>query len=93
MLKKVFYFSIFLLTTLTQTVFAADYSGARAAKGSSRGEACEKAANSAASAARAAGPVTHQNDIAVGKCECEKVSDSETFGWECTVSWNASAKK
>ncbi len=70
---------------------ASDYEGAESRKGATRGEACEKAKRSAAISAKAAGIYT--NTINTGPCECEKVSESTLYGWECTVSWEATAKK
>ncbi|MFT3776750.1 MAG: hypothetical protein QM772_00495 [Ottowia sp.] len=79
------------LIVFTHSAMASDYEGAESRKGATRGEACEKAKRSASSAARAAG--IYVNTIDTGPCECEKVSDSNMYGWECTVSWEATAKK
>jgi len=72
-------------------VLAADYEGASARKGGTRGEACEKAKNSATLSARAAGP--RRNTIRTSACECSQVSDSRDYGWECTVAWEATQKE
>ena len=79
------------LFVFAHPAMASDYEGAESRKGASRGEACEKAKNSAALSAKAAG--SYVNTINTGPCDCSKVSDSNMYGWECTVSWEATAKK
>lgn len=80
-----------LAASLFHPAIASDYEGAESRKGGTRGEACEKAKTSASTAARAAG--TKANTINTGPCDCSKVSESASFGWECTVSWEARAKR
>ncbi len=83
--------SLTLLVSFSQVAMGSDYEGAESRKGSSRGEACEKAKRSAALSAKAVG--TKVNTINTGPCECDKVSDSSSYGWECTVSWEANQKR
>lgn len=86
--------SVFFLACLfswSNFALASDYEGAESRKGSTRGEACEKAKSSAALAAKAAG--TSTNTISTGPCECDKVSDSGSYAWECTVAWTANKKE
>lgn len=83
--------SLTLIASTSHLAVAADYEGAESRKGSTRGEACEKAKNSAGLRAKAVG--SKVNTINTGPCECDKVSNSGNYGWECTVSWEANLKR
>lgn len=53
--------------------------------GSSKAQACEKATDSASSAAEASRAVYHQNkSVQLSSCDCSQ----EAMGWKCLVRWS-----
>lgn len=87
-IKSVMVFAIIVF--LPHTALASDYEGAESRTGKTRGEACERAKHAASVAAKAVGRKV--NSINTGSCDCNEISGAETYPWECTVDWQATAK-